>query len=144
MDSSQLHRPLYSPSSHEVCWRRWKSPNIDHRKASVQGVETTSQTPSSARSLEIDENPQPEELDFGNEADVEPKVEEECLWELNPLVMSINKLNVNNTTNDVGKWYINKELDLAYFSAFASDSVPLDTSTDVGNDPWSLTLLLNR
>jgi len=55
--------------------------------------------------------------------------------------MSINKLNVNNTTNDVGKWYINKELDLAYFSAFASNSVPLDTSTDVGNDPWSLTLL---
>jgi len=30
-------------------------------------------------SLETDKNPQPEELDSGNEADVEPEVEEECL-----------------------------------------------------------------
>jgi len=29
--------------------------------------------------LETDENPQPEELDFKNEADVEPEAEEECL-----------------------------------------------------------------
>ena len=36
-------------------------------------------------SLETDENPQPEELDSGNEADVEPEAEEEYLWELNPL-----------------------------------------------------------
>jgi len=33
-----------------------------------------------------------------------------------PLVTSINKLDVNNTANDVGEWYINEELDLAYFS----------------------------
>jgi len=26
---------------------------------------------------------------------------------------------------------------LAYFSAFASDSVPSDTNTDVDSDPWS-------
>jgi len=51
--------------------------------------------------------------------------------------MSINKLDVNNTANDVGEWYINEELNLAYFFVFASDSVPLDTSTDVGDDPWS-------
>ena len=38
--------------------------------------------------------------------------------------MSINKLDFNNTANDVGEWYINEELDLAYFSVFASDSVP--------------------
>jgi len=62
-------------------------------------------------------------------------VEEEYLWELNPLVTSINKLNVNNTVDDVGEWYINKELNLAYFSVFASDSMPSDTSTDVDNDP---------
>jgi len=43
-----------------------------------------------------------------NEVDVEPEAEEECLWELNPLVMSINKLDVNNTANDVGEWYINE------------------------------------
>jgi len=86
--------------------------------------------------LEIDENPQPKELDFGNEADVKPEAEEECLWELNPLVTSVNKLDINNTANDVGEWYINKELDLIYFFVFASDSIPSDTSTDVDNDPW--------
>ena len=59
-------------------------------------------------SLEIDENPQPEELDSGNETDVEPEAEEECLWELNPLVTSVNKLNVNNTANDVGEWVLMK------------------------------------
>ena len=51
--------------------------------------------------------------------------------------MSTNKLDVNNTVDDVGEWQINKELDLAYFSAFASDSIPSDTSTDVDDDPWS-------
>ena len=54
-------------------------------------------------SLEIDENPQLEELDSGDEADVEPEVEEEYLWELNPLVTSVNKLDVNNTAIDVGE-----------------------------------------
>ena len=55
-------------------------------------------------SLETDKNPQPEEVDSGNEADFEPKAEEKYLWELNPLVTSVNKLDVNNTTNDVGEW----------------------------------------
>jgi len=74
-------------------------------------------------------------LDSGNEADVKLEAEEEYLWELSPLVTSVNKLDVNNTANDVGKWYINEELDLAYFSMFASDSVSSDTSTDVDDDP---------
>ena len=39
-------------------------------------------------SLEINENPQPEEPDSGNEADTEPE-KEECMWELDPLVTSI-------------------------------------------------------
>ena len=51
--------------------------------------------------------------------------------------MSINKLDVNNTVNDAGEWYINEELDLAYLSVFAFDSMQSDTSTDVGDDPWS-------
>ena len=71
----------------------------------------------------------------GNIADTEPEAEEKCMWELNPLVTSINKLDVNNTTYDVGEWYINEELNLVYFSVFASDSVSSDTSTDVGDDP---------
>ena len=52
-------------------------------------------------SLETNENLQPEEPDFGNEADTEPE-KEECMWELDPLVTSIKKLDVNNTANDVG------------------------------------------
>ena len=80
-------------------------------------------------SVETDEIPQPEEPDSGNEADTEPE-KEECMWELDPLVTSINKLDVDNTADDVGGWYINEELDLAYFSVFASDSVPSDTSTE--------------
>jgi len=63
-------------------------------------------------SLEADENPQLEEPNSSNEADVEPEAEEEYLWELNPLVTSVNKLDVNNTANDVDEWYINEELDL--------------------------------
>ena len=85
----------------------------------------------------MDENSQPEEPDSGNEVDIEPDAVEECLWELNPLVTSINKLDVNNTANDVGEWYINEELDLVYLSVFASNSVPSDTSTDISDDPWS-------
>ena len=54
-----------------------------------------------------------------------------------PTCNSINKLDANNTATDIGEWYINEELDLAYFSVFASDSVPSDTSTDVDDDPWS-------
>ena len=42
----------------------------------------------------MNENPQPEELDSGKEADIEPEAEKECLWELNPLVTSHNKLDV--------------------------------------------------
>ena len=56
----------------------------------------------------MNENLQLEELDSGNEADTEPVAEKECLWELNPLITSINKLGVNNLANDVGKWYINE------------------------------------
>ena len=58
------------------------------------------------------------------------------MWELNSLITSINKLDVNNTADDAGEWYITEELDLANFSMFASDLVPSDTSTDVDEDPW--------
>ena len=79
-----------------------------------KGRELFHRLPSLPRlSGKTNKNPQPEELDSGNEADTKPEVEEECMWELNPLVTSINKLDVNNTADDVGKWYINEELNLA-------------------------------
>ena len=51
--------------------------------------------------------------------------------------MSIGKLGFDTTADVEGEWFINEDLDLAYFSAFASDSVPSDTSTDVNSDSWS-------
>jgi len=87
-------------------------------------------------SLETNKNSYPKEPDSGNEADTEPE-EEEYLWQINPLVTSIDKLGFNTTTNVEGEWFIDENLDLAYFSAFASDSVPLDTSIDVDSDPSS-------
>ena len=85
-------------------------------------------------SLENDESPYPKEHDFGNEADTEPEMDE-CLWKINPLVMSIDKLDVDTTADVEGEWFINEDLDLAYFSTFTSDSVPSDTSTDINSDP---------
>ena len=84
-------------------------------------------------SLEVDENSHLEELDSGNEVDTEPE-EDECLWEINPVVMSINKLNFNNTINVEGQWFINENLDLACLFALAFESVPSDTSFDVDTD----------
>ena len=49
--------------------------------------------------LEADENPHPEELDSGNEADTEPK-EDKCLWKINLLITSIGKLD-SDTTADI-------------------------------------------
>ena len=92
-------------------------------------------------SLETNKNPQPDGPDSRNEADIELEAKEECMWELSPLVMSINKLDVSNTADDVDEWYIIEELNLAYFSMFTSDSVPLDTSTDIHDDPWSVDAL---
>jgi len=95
-------------------------------------------------SLEANENPHSEELDFGNEADTKPE-EDECLWEINPLVTSVGKLDPDTTANVKSEWFINEDFGLAYFSVFALDSVPPDISTDVDIDPWSamntLTLL---
>jgi len=55
---------------------------------------------------------------------------------------SIGKLRSNATANVEGEWFINKDLDLAYISVLASDSVPSDTSTDVDSDPWSAMIAL--
>jgi len=56
-------------------------------------------------------------------ATTEPE-EKECLWKINPIITSIDKLNFNATDNVKGEWFINENLDLAYFFKFASDSVP--------------------
>jgi len=63
------------------------------------------------------------------------EAEKECLWNINSLVTSIDKLDFDATINVEGEWFIKKNLDLAYFSAFASDSVLSHNSTDVDSDP---------
>ena len=78
----------------------------------------------------------PEEPDSGKQADTEQE-EEECLWKINSLVTSINKLDFNTTYNVEDEWFINENLDLTYFSTFTSDFVTSNTSTDVSSDPWS-------
>ena len=82
-------------------------------------------------SLKANENPYPEEHDSSNEADTEPE-EDKYLWEINPLVTSIDKFNFHTTANVEGEWFINENLNLAYFSTFASDSVLLDTRVTLG------------
>ena len=132
MNSSKFHRPLYSPSSYEYVNGDEKVRTLiaeRHLFKRVKNYFTNSLLYQD--SPKTDENPQPEELDSSNESDVELETEEECLWELKPLLTSINKLNVNNTANDIGEWYINEELNLAYFSVFASNFKPLGTSS-----PW--------
>jgi len=71
----------------------------------------------------LNENPYPKEPDSGKETDTEPE-EDECLWEINPLVTNIDKLDLDTTANVEDERFINEDLDLAYLSAFASDTVP--------------------
>jgi len=68
-------------------------------------------------SLETDESPHLEEHDSSNEAEAETD-KKVCLWEINPLVMSIDKLDFNTTANVESEWFINEDLDLT------SNSVP--------------------
>ena len=137
LDSPHRHCLIHSSSRNEICWGRWKSENIDYQKASVQrSWSYFTDFLFYQDSLEVDENPHSEELDSGNNADTEPE-KDECLWEINLLVTSINKINFDTNINVEGEWFIDKDLDLAYFSSFASDSVSSDTSTDIGSDPLS-------
>ena len=51
--------------------------------------------------------------------------------------MSIDKLDVDTTATAKSEWFINEDLDLAYFSIFVSDSVSSYTSTNMDSDPRS-------
>ena len=53
-------------------------------------------------SLEVNENPHPKKPDSSNEADTEPD-EDECLWEINPFITSIDKLDFDTTANVEGE-----------------------------------------
>ena len=85
-------------------------------------------------SLEAAENLSPEDPDSSNEVDANPEQKEEYLWELNPLITSIDNLDFNNTANDEGEWFINEDLNLTYFFALTSDYLPSNISTDIDSD----------
>ena len=138
-DSSQLHHPIHSSLSDEIClWRR-RSENVDCWKISIQeGKELLHGLPPLPRFRRTTEDPSLEDFDSSSEADTKPELQEEYLWKINPLVTSIDKLNFNNNANVEGEWFINENLDLAYLSVLASDSVPWNTNTDVDSDPLSV------
>ena len=77
------------------------------------------------------EDKTPEDYDSDNKADTELEPEEECLWEINPLVMSVDKLACDVTANIEGEWFINENLDFAYFPTFAFNFVLSYTSTKI-------------
>jgi len=52
--------------------------------------------------LEAAKDPSSEDSDSGNETDTELEVEKECFSKIKPLVMSIDKLDFNNTANVEG------------------------------------------
>ena len=52
--------------------------------------------------LETDENFQPEEPNSGNEANT-AEAKEECLWEVNPLIIIVDKLDFDTTANVEGE-----------------------------------------
>ena len=53
--------------------------------------------------LEFTENPTLEDHDSCNETDTESKQEKECLWEINQLVTSVDKLDFSNIANIEGE-----------------------------------------
>ena len=134
----QLHHPIHSSLSDEVCWWRWKSENVDCRKESVQrSRELFYWFPPLSDSLEVDEDPHLEEPDSGNKADLKPE-KDECLWKINLLVTSIDKLNFDTTVNVEGEWFINENFRFGLLLCICLDSVSLVTSTNVDSDLWSV------
>ena len=88
---------------------KWKSENIDVERHSLKRVENYfTDSLLYQDSLEDDKNPPPEELDSCNEADTEQE-EDECLWEINHLVTSIDELDVDATANIEGEWFVNED-----------------------------------
>ena len=81
-----------------------KIKNVDCRKASVQGEENYFiDSLLYQDSFKLAEDPTPENHDYDNESDIEPEQEEEYLWEINPLIMSVDTLDFNNTANVEGE-----------------------------------------
>ena len=69
MDSSQLRRPLYSPSSHEVIDGDGKVRTLITERHPFKRIENYfTDSLLYQDSLKTDKNPQPEELDSDNEA----------------------------------------------------------------------------
>ena len=85
-----------------------ESDNVDCQKASIHGSQNYFTDSLLYQDfLETDKNQHLKELDSGNEVDTEWE-EDECLWKINLLVTSIDKLDFNTTANIEGKWFINE------------------------------------
>jgi len=108
MNLSQFHHPIH-PSSGDENTDEGVVRMLIAEKHPFKGVENyfidslLYQDP-----LETTENLLSKDSDSGNKADTEPEPEEECFWEINLFVTSINKLNLNNNANNVCDWFIKK------------------------------------
>ena len=124
-DSPQLHCLIHSWLSNEIVDEDRKVRRLITERHPFKRVENYfTDFLFYQDSLETDENSHSEEPDSDNEADTELE-EDECLWKINSIVTSIDKLDFDTTTNVEGEWFINENLDLAYFSTFAFDFVPV-------------------
>lgn len=75
--------------------------------------------------LETSDKPAEENHDSGNKADSdpEPPKNKDFDYEINPIIISLGKLNITDAANKGGEWVINEDIDFARVPTIASDSV---------------------
>lgn len=72
--------------------------------------------------------------DSGNEVDAELESDDDCPWKINLSIVDLENLTLNDPSLDKGVWYLNDDAELGYLSPCASQLIPLDTKTDIGEE----------
>ncbi|XP_020266667.1 uncharacterized protein LOC109842175 [Asparagus officinalis] len=80
------------------------------------------------------ESQEKEDVDSGNEADVEPDPQGNCPWELNFDV--IGSVENNNNVPSEGEWCINEDFILAYLSDESFKVGQIVNDRDAGTHSW--------
>ena len=80
------------------------------------------------------ESQEEEDVDSGNEADVEPDPEGNCPWELNFNV--IGPVENNNNVPSEGEWCINEDFILAYLSDESFKVGQIENNHNTGTSSW--------
>lgn len=87
--------------------------------------------------LEASEDVDEENYDNENEVDykLEPTKDSDFEYEINLLILNLEKLDVSNIADETSEWIINDNIDFAYVSIVPSDFVPSCTSTEADSMP---------